>query len=66
MHFIETLERFLGKTATKNLLPLQAGDVPETAANVDDLMRDVGFNPSISIEEGIERFVAWYRKYYKC
>ncbi len=64
MHFIETLERCLGRTAQKNLLPLQAGDVPATYADVDDLMRDVGFKPATSIEDGIARFVEWYRQYY--
>ncbi|UFS68648.1 NAD-dependent epimerase [Geomonas sp. RF6] len=64
MHFIEVLEKALGKTAQKNLLPIQAGDVPATYANVDDLMADVGFKPATSIEEGIGRFVGWYREYY--
>jgi len=64
LHFIETLERSLGKEAIKNLLPIQAGDVPATYADVDDLMRDVGFKPATSIEEGIGRFVSWYRGYY--
>jgi UDP-glucuronate 4-epimerase len=64
MHFIETIETYLGKSAVKNLLPLQAGDVPVTAADVDDLMADVGFKPATSVEEGIEKFVAWYRGYY--
>jgi UDP-glucuronate 4-epimerase len=50
--------------AKKNLLPLQAGDVPATYADVDDLMNDVGFKPATSIEEGIKRFVAWYVDYY--
>lgn len=64
MHVIATLEKCLGKTAEKNLLPMQPGDVPATCADVDDLMRDVGFKPATSIEDGIERFVAWYREYY--
>ena len=64
MAFIETIEKCLGKEARKNLLPIQAGDVPATYADVDDLMRDVGFKPATSIEEGIGRFVAWYREYY--
>jgi len=64
MHFIETIERCLGKTAKKNLLPLQSGDVPATFADVDDLMKDVGFKPATSIEEGIGKFVKWYREYY--
>jgi len=64
LHFIETIERCLGKTARKNLVPLQAGDVPATYADVDDLIRDVGFRPNTPIEEGISRFVQWYREYY--
>lgn len=64
MRFIETLEERLGKQAQKNLLPIQAGDVPATYADVDDLMRDVGFKPATSIEEGISRFVEWYCEYY--
>lgn len=61
---IGVLEKTLGKTAEKRMLPLQAGDVPATWADVDDLVRDVGFKPSTSIEEGIARFVAWYREFY--
>lgn len=64
LSFIEVLEDCLGKKAEKNFLPLQAGDVPATYADVDDLMRDVGFQPSTPIEEGIRRFVTWYREYY--
>ncbi len=65
LRFIEVLETTLGKKAQKNLLPIQSGDVPATYADVDDLMADVGFKPSTSIEAGIERFVAWYRQYYR-
>jgi UDP-glucuronate 4-epimerase len=65
MEFIHILERCLGKTATKNLLPAQPGDVPATYADVDDLTRDTGFEPSAPIEVGIARFVAWYREYYR-
>ncbi len=65
LHFIEVLEDKLGKKAIKNFLPLQEGDVPETYADVDDLMRDVDFKPSTSIETGIGNFVAWYKEYYK-
>jgi UDP-glucuronate 4-epimerase len=65
LHLIETLEQALGRTATKNLLPMQPGDLPETYADVDDLARDIGFKPATSIEEGIRRFVAWYREYYQ-
>ncbi len=65
MHFIEAIEKALGKKAKKNMLPLQDGDVPATYADVDDLMKDVGFKPATPIEEGIARFVEWYRGYYK-
>lgn len=64
LRFIEVIEAAMGKTAQKNFLPMQPGDVPITYADVDDLMRDVGFQPSTSIEEGIGRFVQWYRSYY--
>ena len=63
--FIETIEKHLGRTAVKNLLPLQAGDVPATWADVDDLIADVGFKPQTTIEEGIGRFITWYRDYYR-
>lgn len=62
--FIETLERKLGKTARKTLLPMQPGDVPATYANLDELVRDTGYQPQTSIDEGIGRFVDWYRAYY--
>jgi UDP-glucuronate 4-epimerase len=65
MAYIETLERFLGKTAEKNLLPIQPGDVPDTFADVQALVYDVGYKPNTSIEQGIERFVTWYRNYYQ-
>lgn len=64
MTFIETIEKCLGKKAKKNLLPIQAGDVPATYADVDDLIHDVGFKPATTIKEGIKRFVKWYREYY--
>ena len=64
MHFIGCIEKALGREARKNFLPLQAGDVPKTYANVDDLIADVGFKPATSIEDGISRFIAWYRSYY--
>lgn len=64
LDFIKTLEKQLGKTAVKNYLPMQPGDVPETRADVNDLMADVGFRPATPISEGIRRFVAWYREYY--
>lgn len=65
MKYIEVLENCLGKKAEKNMLPIQAGDVPATYADVDDLISDTGFKPSTSIEDGIKRFVDWYRSYYK-
>ncbi len=65
MHFIEVLENYLGIKANKNMLPIQPGDVPITYADVDDLFNDVGFKPQTSIEVGIERFLTWYRSYYK-
>lgn len=64
LRFIEVLEECLGKKAAKNLLPMQAGDVLATCADVDGLMRDVGFRPETSIEEGLGRFVGWYLDYY--
>ena len=63
-HFIATLERALGRTAKKVLLPMQPGDVPATYADVSDLQRDVDFRPDTPIEVGIQRFVDWYKKYY--
>ncbi|MDR4508609.1 MAG: NAD-dependent epimerase [Candidatus Brocadiaceae bacterium] len=65
MRFIEVLEECLGRKAKKNLMPMQPGDVPATYADVDDLIHDVGFKPSTSVEEGIRKFVEWYRQYYK-
>ena len=65
MRFIEILEDCLGKKAQKNLLPIQPGDVPETYADIDDLTTDAGFTPSTGIENGIRKFVEWYKWYYK-
>jgi UDP-glucuronate 4-epimerase len=65
MKFVEIIEEKLGKKAIKNLLPIQEGDVPETYADVDDLIRDVDFKPSTPIETGIGNFVNWYLEYYK-
>jgi UDP-glucuronate 4-epimerase len=65
MTLIASLEKAIGKEAKKNLLPMQAGDVPETFADVEDLARDIGFQPSTSIDDGVRRFVAWYRDYYR-
>ncbi len=64
-HYIEVLEQCLGRKARKNLLPLQPGDVPDTCADVAELMRDTGYQPSTPVEEGIRRFVEWYRGYYR-
>jgi UDP-glucuronate 4-epimerase len=64
VRFIEVLEGHIGRKAEKNFLPMQPGDVPATYADIDDLARDVGFAPSTSLEEGIGRFVEWYKKYY--
>jgi UDP-glucuronate 4-epimerase len=65
MHYIEVLERCLGRKAEKHLLPLQAGDVPDTWADAEELVRDVGYRPATPVEEGVKRFVAWYLDYYK-
>jgi len=65
LRFIEIIEQCLGMKAEKQLLPLQPGDVPVNYADTDDLERDVGFRPNTPIQEGIERFVAWYRSYYR-
>ncbi|MFZ6011210.1 MAG: NAD-dependent epimerase [Bacteroidota bacterium] len=65
MRFIEVIEEKLGKKAVKNMLPIQEGDVPETFADVDDLIRDVGFKPATPIETGIGKFIDWYLEYYK-
>jgi len=65
MHYIATLENCLGKKAEMDLLPLQPGDVPDTYADVDDLVRDMGYKPATSVEDGVANFVAWYREYYQ-
>ncbi len=65
MRFIEVIETAMGKMADKNFLPMQPGDVPATYADVDALMNDVGFQPKTPIEEGIQKFVTWYRSYYQ-
>ena len=65
LSFIETLENALGKKAEKNMLPLQMGDVPATYANVDDLVKDMGYKPETKLEEGIQNFVNWYKDFYK-
>jgi len=65
LRYIEILEDCLGKKAQKNMLPLQPGDVPDTYANVDALVNDLGYKPAMPIEQGIANFVEWYRDYYQ-
>ncbi|WP_173915199.1 NAD-dependent epimerase [Halobacillus sp. Marseille-Q1614] len=64
MDFIEAIEKKIGKTAQKNFLPLQAGDVPETYADVEDLFRTINFKPQTSIQSGVNDFIDWYLDYY--
>jgi UDP-glucuronate 4-epimerase len=64
MRYIAAIEEALGKPAIKELLPLQAGDVPDTYAEVEDLVREFGYKPETSVEEGIKQFVEWYRGYF--
>jgi UDP-glucuronate 4-epimerase len=64
LRFIEVIEEAIGRKATKNMLPMQEGDVPATYADIDDLRNEVGFSPSTPIEEGVARYVVWYRSYY--
>ncbi|MCB1777602.1 MAG: NAD-dependent epimerase, partial [Candidatus Competibacteraceae bacterium] len=65
MRYIEVLEDCLGRKASKNLLPMQLGDVPDTYADVEALVEDVCYQPDTPIKEGVARFVAWYREYYQ-
>ena len=65
LDYIETLENALGKKAEKELLPLQPGDVPDTYADVEALVADVGYRPETTIQDGIGNFVNWYKEYYK-
>jgi len=64
MYLIGLIEKNLGQTAKKRMLPMQPGDVPATYANVDHLVRDVGFKPATPIEDGVARFIDWYREFY--
>jgi UDP-glucuronate 4-epimerase len=64
MRYIEVIEECLGKKAEKNLLPMQPGDVPDTYADVDALVEEVDYRPDTPIEEGVKRFVDWYREFY--
>ena len=65
LHVVSLLEQEFGRTATKEMLPMQPGDVPATYADIEDLARDIGFRPSTTIEDGIKRFAKWYRDYRK-
>ncbi len=65
MKYISVLEERLGRTAEKNMLPLQAGDVPDTWADVEDLVNDVGYRPATPVETGVARFVDWYLDYHQ-
>ena len=65
MDFITCIEKKLGKTAKKNMLPIQPGDVSKTWANVDKLVNDYNYKPSTKIKDGIDRFIDWYLEYYK-
>jgi UDP-glucuronate 4-epimerase len=65
LRYIEVLEQCLGRKATMEMLPLQAGDVPDTEADVSELIAAVGYRPRVSVEEGVGRFVEWYRSYYR-
>jgi len=61
--YIEALEEALGKKAERNLLPLQAGDVPDTFADVSDLERELGYKPATTVKQGVANFVKWYLGY---
>ena len=65
MDYIAALEKALDRKAEIELMPLQAGDVPDTYANVDDLIEQFHYKPATTVEHGIARFVAWYREYFK-
>ena len=64
MEFIEAIEKNLGKKAEKNMLPLQQGDVPATWADVNDLIEDLEYKPNTTINDGIGKFIKWYREFY--
>jgi UDP-glucuronate 4-epimerase len=65
MDYIEAIENAMGKSAVKQFLPLQAGDVPNTFANVDDLVDEFHYKPATAVTDGIKRFISWYRDYFK-
>ena len=64
MDYIEAIEKALGKEAIKNYLPMQMGDVPATSADTDELNNWIGFKPNTSIDEGVLKFVKWYKSFY--
>ncbi len=66
MDFVEAIENSIGKKAQINMMPIQPGDVPSTCADVSALQRDVGFKPATGVNDGIDRFVSWYKTYYQC
>ena len=66
LDYINALEKSLGVEADKELLPIQQGDVPDTFADVDDLIKEFDYKPSMPIQEGIENFAKWYKKFYNC
>ena len=65
LHVVSLLEKEFGRTAIREMLPMQPGDVPATYADIEDLARDIGFTPSTTIEDGIARFASWFREYRK-
>jgi len=65
LRYIEVLEQCLGRKAEKIMKPLQPGDVPDTFADVTDLVRDIGYQPQTPVEEGVRRFVEWFKDYYR-
>jgi UDP-glucuronate 4-epimerase len=64
MSYIRVIEDYLGRKAQMNMLPLQPGDVPDTSANIDDLVADVGYRPAMPVEEGVRRFIDWFCAHY--
>jgi len=65
MDFIDAIEKALGKTIEKNMLPIQAGDVPATYADVSDLVENLNYQPATPVQMGIDNFVKWYREFFK-
>ena len=65
MDYIDALEKALGKKAKINFMPLQPGDVPDTFANVDNLVNNFNYKPSTSVEQGVKNFIEWYKSYFK-